>query len=227
MKPKDRLAAAREKAGFDSPTAAARVNRTINVNTIISNENGNRPISKKMAQVYAEAFEVSAGWLLYGDGGETSGKPNTPRRPALKISGEVAAGHWLESNLFETERTEKSNVAGGDARYQPGMQYLLRVNGESLNQVARDGDLILCLDYAEAGIELKSGDLVVVERSRDGGLTLERTAKRIIRHNGEIELRPESSDPRFQEPVIYDEHSEEATEVRVIAKILKVIREVS
>ncbi|AQQ02442.1 hypothetical protein B0E33_01570 [Roseibium algicola] len=226
MEPKDRLKAARERAGYDSPTEASRVLRTINVNTIISNENGNRPISKKMAQVYAEAFGVSAGWLLYGDSGEPEQEPKPTRRPALQIIGEVAAGHWLESDLFEHEKTENSNLAGGDARYLPSMQYLMRVNGESLNKIARHGDLILCLDYAQAGIELKSGDLVVAERSRDGGLTFERTAKRIVRHNGEIELRPESDDPRFQEPVIYNEHGEEATEVRVVAKVLGVFREV-
>jgi SOS-response transcriptional repressor LexA len=226
MEPKDRLKAAREKAGHKSPSEAARANRTININTITSNENGNRPISKKMALVYADAFNVSAGWLIYGDDTPVS-EPSDATRPALKISGEVAAGHWLESDLFEQEKSEMSNVSGGDARYLANTQYLLRVKGESLNRIAQDGDLILCLDYAQAGIDLKSSDLVVIERSRDGGHTLERTAKRVVKHNGDIELRPESDDPRFQDPVIYNEHSEEASEVRVIAKILKVIREIS
>ena len=152
--------------------------------------------------------------------------PSAPRPKALEIKGEVAAGLWMESGLFETEQSEESTLAGGDRRFPPGAQYLLRIRGESMNRIARDGDLILCLDFMEAGIELKSGDVAVVERSRDGGHTIERTAKRVVRHNDRIELRPESTDPRFQEPIIFNDHSEEAAEVRIIAKVLSVIRPV-
>lgn len=144
---------------------------------------------------------------------------------ALDLKGQVAAGLWMEAGLFETDAIRETSIAG-DLRFPSESQYLLEIKGESLNRIARDGDFILCLDYLEAGIEMKSGDLVVVERSRDGGHTIERTAKRVVRRNGVIELQPESDDPRFQEPVIFDEHDEEATEVRIIAKILSVIRQI-
>ncbi|MCX2721766.1 LexA family protein [Roseibium salinum] len=155
---------------------------------------------------------------------EAAGVPQRAATP-LEIKGQVAAGLWMEAGLFETDATREATLAG-DLRYPEKCQYLLQINGESLNRIARNGDFILCLDYLEAGIEIKSGDLVVVERSRDGGHTVERTAKRIVRRNDEIELRPESDDPRFQEPVIFNEHDEEATEVRIIAKILTVIRQI-
>lgn len=144
---------------------------------------------------------------------------------ALDLKGQVAAGLWMEAGLFETDAVRNTTIAG-DLRFPSESQYLLEINGESLNRIARNGDLILCVDYLDAGIEIKSGDLVVVERSRDGGHTIERTAKRIVRRDGMIELRPESDDPRFQEPVIFNEHDEEATEVRIIAKILSVIRQI-
>ncbi|POF29653.1 LexA family protein [Roseibium marinum] len=143
----------------------------------------------------------------------------------LEIKGQVAAGLWMEAGLFETDATRKATMAG-DLRYPNEYQYLLQINGESLNRIARDGDFVLCLDYLEAGIDIRSGDLAVVERSRDGGHTIERTAKRIIRRDGGIELRPESDDPRFQDPIIFNELDEEATEVRIIAKILTVIRQI-
>ncbi|WP_346908501.1 S24 family peptidase [uncultured Roseibium sp.] len=152
--------------------------------------------------------------------------PSGSRPKALEIKGEVAAGLWMEAGLFETEQSEESTLAGGDRRFPPNAQYLLRIRGESMNRIARDGDLILCLDFMQAGIELKSGDVAVVERSRDGGHTIERTAKRVVRHNDRIELRPESNDPRFQDPIIFNDHSEEAAEVRIIAKVLSVIRPV-
>ncbi|WP_150524001.1 helix-turn-helix domain-containing protein [Roseibium sediminis] len=141
----------------------------------------------------------------------------------LLIQGEVAAGHWLEADLFEGAEPEQSMIVGGDKRFPLPYQYLLRIKGESMNKIAQDGDLVLCVDYMQAGIDLKNNDIVIVERSRDGGLTIERTAKRAVRKNGSIELRPESTDPRFQEPVIYNDHDNDTTEVRVIAKVICVI----
>lgn len=65
--PKDRLRQAREAAGFEGPSDAARAfPRDINVNTLTSNENGNRDISRKAAEKYGRLFGVDPGWLLYG-----------------------------------------------------------------------------------------------------------------------------------------------------------------
>lgn len=82
MEPKDRLIKAREAAGYKSPSEAARLVREINKNTITSNENGHRPISRKMAEVYAKAFNVSAGWLLYGEN-EATAAANEAEAPQL------------------------------------------------------------------------------------------------------------------------------------------------
>jgi phage repressor protein C with HTH and peptisase S24 domain len=228
----NRLREARIGAGYRSMAAAAeRVGKT--QSTYRAHENGQNDFDSEHAQQYAEAFGVSAEWLLFGGDLDyrtwlksKSDSPQAPSSPhTLRIAGEVAAGLWLESGMFEEDAVGESVLTGGDRRFPLNHQYLLRIKGESLNKIAQDGDLILCLDYFEAGIELKSGDIVVVERSRDGGHTIERTAKRVVRHNGEIELRPESTDPRFQEPVIFNDHSEEASEVRIIAKVLGAFRQ--
>ncbi|WP_299812392.1 LexA family transcriptional regulator [uncultured Roseibium sp.] len=196
----------------------------VNYDALNKSERGEveQPRGDFLARI-AQALGTTEQFLRYGSEGGGEQTKITPR--GLVIRGEVAAGLWLEADLFEGEKEERSNLFGGDERYPADAQYLLRIKGESLNRIAQDGDLILCVDYLQAGFEIKAGDLIVVERSRDGGHTLERTAKRIIRHNGEIELRPESNDPRFQEPVIYDEHSEEASEVRILAKIIGVFRQ--
>lgn len=66
--PKDRLKRARLAAGYATPTEAAAASRgALGKDLLISNENGHRPISRKAAQKYAEAFGVKAGWILYGD----------------------------------------------------------------------------------------------------------------------------------------------------------------
>jgi hypothetical protein len=67
--PKDRLKAMRMRAGYEKASDAARDIRELNVNTLISHENGNRPISKKAAETYARVFNVEGGpgWILFGE----------------------------------------------------------------------------------------------------------------------------------------------------------------
>lgn len=68
QEPKHRLQQARAAAGYDSPSDAARKLK-INQNTLISHENGHRPLSRQAAEKYAKLFDVRAGWLLFGENG--------------------------------------------------------------------------------------------------------------------------------------------------------------
>ncbi|TIS09539.1 MAG: helix-turn-helix transcriptional regulator, partial [Mesorhizobium sp.] len=64
---------ARAQAGYASPSDAARALREINKNTLISHENGNRPLSRKAAEKYGRLFGVDPGWLLFdADGVEAA-----------------------------------------------------------------------------------------------------------------------------------------------------------
>ena len=149
-------------------------------------------------------------------------RPSLPRS-GVPVVGEVAAGLWMEAALFETENLEESTISY-DVRFPPQAQYVVKVRGESLNRIAANGDLLLCVDYLAAGLELKENDLVLVERSRDNGMTIERTAKRLIKLNGESELMPESDDPRFQETIVYREGDFDHTEVKIKARIVMVFK---
>lgn len=86
MEPKDRLKEARLKAGYATPSDAARSLKDINKNTLISNENGNRPISRQAAVKYGKAFDVEPGWILYGEAG-SSDYQNT-----VRLVGYIGAG---------------------------------------------------------------------------------------------------------------------------------------
>ncbi|TIU21285.1 MAG: helix-turn-helix transcriptional regulator, partial [Mesorhizobium sp.] len=64
---------ARAQAGYATPSDAARALRDINKNTLISHENGNRPLSRKAAEKYGRLFGVDPGWLLFNaDGAEAA-----------------------------------------------------------------------------------------------------------------------------------------------------------
>lgn len=61
-----RLKFAREQAGFDTPSDAARA-MEIPLSTYLGHENGTTPITRA-AKRYAAFFRVSLDWLLTGDG---------------------------------------------------------------------------------------------------------------------------------------------------------------
>ncbi|MES0811357.1 S24 family peptidase [Roseibium sp. SCPC15] len=163
--------------------------------------------------------------LTLADGSVAEIQKKSPSLPetGVPIVGEVAAGLWMEAALFETENAEESTISY-DVRFPAQSQFVVRVRGESLNKIAANGDLLLCVDYLAAGIEPKENDLVLVERSRDNGMTIERTAKRVIKLNGQSELMPESTDPRFQDTIIFREGDFDHTEVKLKARIVMVFK---
>ena len=67
--PHERLKWARERAGFDDASAAAR-RFGWNENTYRSHENGARGL-RLAAPEYAKCFKVTVGWLLVGEGALT------------------------------------------------------------------------------------------------------------------------------------------------------------
>ena len=132
--PKHRLQQARERAGYQSAADAARRIRAINQNTLTSNENGNRAISRKMAEVYAQVFNVSAGWLLYGE------EP-TAERTAVPLVSWVSAGGLAETNtvLHEDDAIRYEYLSDLD----PGGDWIaLRVQGRSMDKISPEDSII-------------------------------------------------------------------------------------
>jgi len=90
MEQKDRLMQAIREAGFEKPTDAWRANQRalgISQDLMISNCNGNRPISKPAATRYAAVFGRTPGWYLFGDAetGATSPKLKVSVSPAFPV----------------------------------------------------------------------------------------------------------------------------------------------
>lgn len=61
-----RLKSAREAAGFNKATDAAK-HFGWPIPTYLSNENGNRTFSSRAGKRYADAFNVDFGWLMTGE----------------------------------------------------------------------------------------------------------------------------------------------------------------
>jgi len=109
-------------------------------------------------------------------------------------------------------------------RYAELEQRAYRVVGPSMNMRAiHDGTFVITVRYWEVRTQPQDGDIVVVERRRDGGL-VERTLKEVVIRPGQIELTPRSSDDRFKEPIVIPRHLDanpsEPLEVEIIALVI-------
>lgn len=172
----------------------------------------------------ATGLAVRPEWLAFGVGEKLDPQQSEPE--GAPVIGEVAAGHWREVDTSNVDEACYELVpVPPDTRWPRDAQYGLVVRGTSINKLASDGDILLCVDLMRAGIRYKNGDLVVVERHRDGGALKEVTAKRVVHNGDKVELWPESTDPRYQEPIVLDgatrQEGENARVIAIVAWIYK------
>jgi SOS-response transcriptional repressor LexA len=138
----------------------------------------------------------------------------------IRVVGEVAGGVWKEMNHLDFPEYELDYPL--NPRWPADAIKALRVVGESINRQARDGDHVVCLDMWSFPRDLKSGDWVVVHRQR--GEIVETTVKKLVGEPGSWMLHPDSTDPRFQEPIPMNGADGIGDEVRVVAVVLDFIR---
>lgn len=150
--------------------------------------------------------------------------PQNAYRSKIPVLGTVAAGIWREVD----DETFDPIPIPPDPGLPPDALYGLIVHGTSINRIAEEGDIVVCLDHAKVGFDISEGDLVVVERRRHQEGLREVTAKRVRRKNGSIELWPDSNDPRWQEPILLNPSEEDSDdmEVRLLARIEWIYRPV-
>lgn len=129
----DRLQRARKKAGYDSPTDAARA-FGFPISTYLSHENGTRGLRVEAATRYARAYKVNASWLLTG-----RGDPND--QPQIPVVGYVGAG----AEIFAID----DYAQGGGLEYVEAPPdagpdtVAVRVRGESMWPAYQDRDVLV------------------------------------------------------------------------------------
>lgn len=239
--PKDRLKRARASAGFDSPTDAANAfPRDINKNTLISHENGNRPISRKAAEKYGELFGVKAGWILFNEdqGPDAGEKPavselrmNTSGLVAGRVAGVVEAGTFREVDEFDQSEALEI-LLPRDEKFPNARQLVFDVGGDSLNELRPrpilSGDRLVCLAYEDVAheVQLRDGMVVVVQRTRDGGHFREWSVKQIELYNDRAEFHPRSSNPKHKPIVVHhDSEADDGVSVEIIALVRRVMND--
>jgi phage repressor protein C with HTH and peptisase S24 domain len=149
--PASRLKAARQKAGYNGATEAARANRWT-IPTYLGHENGSRDFDREAAKKYAKAFRTSAAWLMTGEG-ERDVAPTVP------IVGYVGAG----SEIFPMDDHEKG-AALDEIEAPPGAGQnvvAVIVRGDSMYPAYRDRDRIYYERYDGPPLDLIGRECVV------------------------------------------------------------------
>jgi SOS-response transcriptional repressor LexA len=201
--PKDRLAKARLGAGYANPTEAANAIRSINKNTLISHENGNRAISRKAAENYARLFDVQAGWLLYGENA-----PAAIGEYEIPVVSMVSAGQLKRQDAVTPAEVEKwirlSDLPAGD-------WIALTVDGTSMDRIAPEGSTL---------IVNRSDDLLIDGKfyifALGGGEATFKTYRRSPER-----LQPFSTNPDHMSIPVTDD-----TDLYVFGRVRRVIQEV-
>lgn len=146
-----RLKWAREKAGFESPRAAARALRW-NENTYKARESGLRDYDVEDAQIYGRAFNVSWIWLASGQGG-------TERQSTVRIEGLIGAGGEVNTDLASAYGENVNEVEVLTALPPDAAAY--EVWGDSMLPKYDPGDIVI-VRRATMSPEEALGDVALV-----------------------------------------------------------------
>lgn len=184
----DQIRDARIAKGWSQADLAKRVG--VSQVTIQQIESGKITRSKFLPDIERE--------LGINPDGNTA-RPVKPIERYAPVVGRIAAGVWLEHESAE-------DFGGVMVPHIPGVfprleQQAFEVIGKSMDLLGiNHGDYVVCVPYFMARREPTDGDIVVVERTRDGG-DIERSIKEVQVSHDRVALVPRSSDPRYQEPL--------------------------
>lgn len=216
----DRLKIARENAGFESVADAARA-LGVSYPTYAGHENGSRGLRRDAVTKYARRFKVSADWLLTGHGGQPAADTGHQITvDHLPILGSARAGAFLDISILDQSDEPETIPVVPDTRYARARQYALRIDGDSMDRVFREGECAICASWPETGfMHPEDGQCLHVERMR--GELVEVTIKRFRIRDGRKWLDPESSNPAHKPIEI---NGDEATEIFVKGLVIGVWR---
>lgn len=169
------------------------------VRDIMSGKSRN-PRSDTLSAI-ASALDVPLSSILKGDAGDFS-QPIWVAPSFLPVKYRVCAGAWVEMDDAAQIYPAAAQPVAPDARYSQWPQWLEEVQGDSIDLLIKPGSFAHVVDTIEMGYAARDGDLVVVERRRDGGALRERTIKQVVIAGRRIELWPRSNNPQWSTPLV-------------------------
>lgn len=215
----ERLQIARKAAGFsDAAEAAAALG--VAYPTYAAHENASRGIRPEAATKYARRYRVSLDWLLEGKGAgpaQRQVKSGELEPRMVYVKGYVQAGEWAETWEWGDDEVYSVPVPD-DPALRPFELHAAETRGPSMNKRYPEKTVLVFTDLIETGAHLELGRRYIVERERADGMR-EATVKTLWRDEaGKVWLLPESTDPRYQEPIPIDGGEDDT--VRVVGRVV-------
>lgn len=174
-----------EKAGLGSTA----------VHDIVTGKNARPALS--VIRAIAKALDTTVGFLS-GD--------NSERPEILGVVKDIPLVGYAETGAFRPMVDFGDDFVGdlpvicaeGSRAHPTAKLFALTARGDSMNASRPpiiEGMTVLCVDFVDAGIEIETGRVYAVRRTRDSGQTWELTVKRAHVFRDRYELRPESTNP--------------------------------
>lgn len=212
----DRIKASREAAGLSQEDLGRKVG--VGQTTVGSWERGRTEPKRVMVIRIAKALDVPLA-DIEGVAETAAPEPRADQRLILQflpVRYRVRAGLWEEIGSEEPIDDYDYAVAP-NPRFGAFTQWLELVVGDSANLLIPDKHLAHVVDAQEMGYAPQHEDVVVVERRRDGGGTRERTIKQVeITPDGEIQLWPRSTNPKWSSPIDFADGARNGEEIEAI-----------
>ncbi len=143
-----------------------------------------------------------------------------PLPTQLPLLGPIQAGAFLQVDDSPQDDPPMMPVLL-DPRYPHAPQWVREVRGDSMNaRGVYPGDLAHIVDFMAAGINLNTGMVVEVTRTRDGGGLREITLKEVELTPSGVVLWPRSTNPRWKDPVRLDDETGSDIEVQITGLLL-------
>lgn len=191
----------------------------------------------------ARTLGTTVEWLTEGRGPEDSGdrvswhgEPSTVRPVAIepveqtRIIGKAKAGEFIAIEDLGDWDEQRFIDDAPDPRFPNARRLAFEVEGDSMNALKPiaipDGATVsaLALEDIQDRMPLRDGMIVVVERTRHGGLEREWSIKQIEIYENRIEFHPRSTNPRHKPIVVErDYEADDGTKVTIIAVVRRLV----
>lgn len=188
----------------------------------------------RVAQL-AGVLETTVSYLMYGsDEPDIPGEvqPNAGRLVPVFTAGTVEAGAFrIVDDVDDIEPLPLFEARDRD--FPDARLVAYDVAGDSMNNLKPrpilPGDRIICVSYEDVAgrLPLRDGMVVVVERTRDGGLMREWSVKQLELYEGRTEFHPRSTNPRHKPIVVRrDADADDGSEVSIICIVRRITNDV-
>jgi SOS-response transcriptional repressor LexA len=156
------------------------------------------PTMGKVAKI-AEVLGLSTAFLVSGDSG-TNGEQLAPMPVSMSsIVGVIEAGKFRDVSIHSQDDDFPQIPVPQNELFPHLTQYVLEVRGDSMNKIVLEGTYVVCVPFAKTRLSPKPGMIVHVERSMSDGQFVETTLKEIDEVDGELLLRPRSTNLAHQD----------------------------